>query len=104
MLRKLAIRHAQVRVRSFWLTSDGLGHHGTRPAGEPGDSRQRLGKRDDEAAPGTIVTSFRIPRNANDFGIRHAHDRVDPLEYLKLKHHVRRGIVVAVVLTAVNLI
>jgi CAAX protease family protein len=29
-------------------------------------------------------------------------DRVDPLEYLKLKHHVRRGLAVALVITAVN--
>ena len=31
-------------------------------------------------------------------------DRVEPLGYLKLKHNVRRGIVVAIVLTALNLL
>lgn len=30
-------------------------------------------------------------------------DRVDPLGYLKLRHHIRRGLVVGLVLTAVNL-
>jgi len=29
-------------------------------------------------------------------------DGVDPFEYLKLRHHVRRGVVVALVLTAIN--
>jgi membrane protease YdiL (CAAX protease family) len=29
-------------------------------------------------------------------------DGVDPFEYLKLRHHVRRGVIVALVLTAIN--
>ena len=31
-------------------------------------------------------------------------DGVDPFEYLKMKHHVRRGVVVALVLTAINVV
>jgi membrane protease YdiL (CAAX protease family) len=31
-------------------------------------------------------------------------DRVDPVDYLKLRHHVRRGIAVALVLTAINVV
>jgi hypothetical protein len=50
------------------LNENGLGHHGTGPAGtgEPGDSRQQMENQDGQIAHGPIVPSWRNPRNAKE--------------------------------------
>jgi hypothetical protein len=63
-----------IENQQLLLDQYGLGHHGTRPArtGEPGESRQDVEKQDGQVAHGTILTIWRNPGNAKEFGIRHA--------------------------------
>ena len=65
-----------IENQQLLLDEHGFGHHGTRAAGtgEPGDGRQQMEKQDGQIAHGTILTRSRNPRNAQEFGIRHAQE------------------------------
>jgi hypothetical protein len=56
------------------LDEHGFGHDGTRAArtGESGDRRQQMQKQDGQIARAMILARSRNPRNAHEFGIRHA--------------------------------
>jgi hypothetical protein len=56
---------------------NGLGHQGpgAAGAGEPRDGRQQMEKQDGQIAHRPIVASWPHPRNAGEFGIRHAQVR-----------------------------
>jgi hypothetical protein len=64
-----------VEKRQLLLDENGFGDHGSGPASRA-TVASRWRNRTAGSRLGPIVTSWRNPKNANEFGIRHAHGRV----------------------------